>query len=114
VGFTLKRLEDPDGPFDAWWYVSESSLAVPREAVFNQHVRKRTFFYRGNVNDFNVDMEAWLVNTEKHEGEGFGVARSGHTQALRELIEKQADEYDGRKGAEKVFGRDEKDVGHFP
>jgi hypothetical protein len=109
VGFTLERLEDADGPFDTWWYVSESSLAVPREAVFNQHVKEGTRFYEGNVSR-KINMVAWLKNTEKHEGEGFGVARSGHTQALRELIRDRADEYDPRRGAEKVFGRDEKDV----
>ncbi len=84
-GYTVEQVDDENGPFHGWHYVSKHELKLEREGVFNQHIKAGTQFYRGNQAR-GVNMKRMLRGIARHEGMGSGPARSGHSEIFQTVL----------------------------
>jgi hypothetical protein len=119
-GYELERLpRGPRGtPFRGWYYPVKPSIEIRRRAIYNPLIAPgspTTYgpagenWWQHNLNA-GTDVDGFLANLIQHEGEGRpGLARSGHTSAVREYI--QADvQNDPRKEIERWMGTDDDKV----
>jgi hypothetical protein len=109
-GFEIARFSDPGGPFDQSWWVTSATIDVRRVELINPTLTPGVpvFPNRGSFYDENVargnPVGAFLEAIKQHEGLGKpGVAKSGHSQIIRDLIKDQ----DPRGEAEKLFAQSE-------
>ncbi len=109
-GFEIARFSDPGGPFDQSWWVTSTTVDVKRVELINPTLTPGVpvFPSRGSFYDENVargnPVGAFLEAIKQHEGLGKpGVAKSGHSQIIRDLIKAQ----DPRAEAEKLFAQSE-------
>ena len=66
-GYSLSSIDDPDGPFDGWWYIGSSSLKIEREVQLNQDLGKNSALYKENMAAGFKDIEVLRQSVLEHE-----------------------------------------------
>ncbi len=100
-GYELAKVNDPNGPFDDYSYVSSSSIDVKRAALINPSILPNSTFYRHNV-AAGLDAAGFLAAIRAHEGLGNGTAGTGHSGIMKEILATPTG--DPRRVAETLFG----------
>ncbi len=112
-GYSIERVEDPDGPFHGWSYVREHELAIERDGVFNPTLRPNGPPPPGsseNLSQANArlgkNLAAFRHGVERHEGMGGGSTNSGHSLIFRQTL----DEKDPAQEIEKLFAETKREL----
>jgi hypothetical protein len=120
-GYEIAQVTDPRGPFDGYFWVSSTSLAVDRKAYLNAYLGPGgplpagatiNFYDENKLVDFPVD--DFLASTIAHEGYGLSTSPlGGHTGAAVYALKRTADSgmpIDPRQRVEEQFGPVRTDV----
>ena len=99
-GYELARVNDPRGPFDGFFYVGSSQLRVKRAGLINPTILPGSTFYQHNLGA-GRDVAGFVNAIRQHEGMGNGTPRSGHSLAMKEVL--QTANGDARRVIEKLF-----------
>jgi hypothetical protein len=93
TAFRRSKVTDPGGPFQGWWYVSTSSVALKRVVFINPWITPdgpnapglKQNFYNFNLEQ-KVHIADYVNSIVQHEGYGDGTPLTGHIQAMQEAI----------------------------
>lgn len=111
-GYVLQPVNDPKGPFDGWWYISDYKLKVERQALINPYLvpggspplSGAERFYDANKR-LGTDVDGYLGGIRGHEGLDNAKGVLGHSGRMKKAL---ATHDPGRKVEEKFRkGRDE-------
>ena len=89
-GYRLKQVNDPDGPFDNYFYVVSPSLSVKRAALISPNYLPGSTFYEYNKNKTDADVTGFLRAIKQHEGLGNGQPCTGHSGIMKMLVARPA------------------------
>ena len=89
-GYRLKQVNDPDGPFDNYFYVVSPSLSVKRAALISPNYLPGSTFYEYNKNKTDADVAGFLRAIKQHEGLGNGQPCTGHSGIMKMLVARPA------------------------
>jgi hypothetical protein len=102
AGYTALAVNDPQRPFDGYWYVKSQSLIVRRRALFNPDLRKGSPLFAQNGAHGTTDAFTRLVAASREHEYLHG------TLMRRELLRD-----DPAKRIERVVKRSEDELGTF-
>ncbi len=98
AGYTVQAVDDPDRPFDGYWYVKEQALIVERRALFNPDLMAGSPLFAKNAAKGTSEPFGRLVaSTRAHEykhGELMRLAlvRDDPAKRIERLVEPGEDE----------------------
>jgi hypothetical protein len=102
-GYELATVNDPNGPFDGYSYVVAPEIKVKRAALINPTILPGTPFDEHNRQE-GRDVAGFLNAIREHEGLGNGTPHSGHSGAIKEVL--QTASGDPRRVIEQIFAPD--------
>jgi hypothetical protein len=104
-GYQITSVDDPEGPFDGFYYVTDYTIRMFRQTMLNPHLPesgvKSSPLHEHNFYEYNVDQgnkanfDAYLDSIRDHE--------EAHTELMRKAI---AGENDPAVGVERIFFQD--------
>ena len=116
--YALDIVDDPKGPFNNYWWVkSQPKFEIQRRELVNAYLypgagvpegssAPEEFYAANKEEGFPID--DFIHYVENHEGAGQGQPRSGHTQAIVDLIRDKPDANDPRRAIESVVEKTER------
>jgi hypothetical protein len=66
-GYSVKSIEDPQGPFDQWWFIDATTLRIQRVAQLNQDLDKKSGLYKLNLAKGFPDIAVLRESVIEHE-----------------------------------------------
>jgi hypothetical protein len=91
TGYELRRIAEPGGPFDGYWFVATYLMRIERQTRVNPYLLPGAAGFRGPksfyvVNkEWNTDVDGYLAAIRAHEGAGQGRAL-GHSALLKQEL----------------------------
>lgn len=68
TGYKLGRVNDSNGPFDGWWYVTKNHLKIQRAALINTYLNKDSELYEENKKKgYKKDFDTLIDQVTAHE-----------------------------------------------
>ena len=66
-GYEVASIEDPQGPFDQWWFIDRTTLRIKRAARLNQDLNKSSGLYQLNLAEGYADIAVLRDSLIEHE-----------------------------------------------
>lgn len=100
--YTLARVQDPDGPWDGYWWFQDWKLGIERKSLLNGFILPESPpLFPGMTQNF------WAVNVERRlDVAGYVAAVRRHELQHTERIQKALPKLDPARETEKAFGKD--------
>ncbi len=93
IGYELRQVAEPGGPFDGYWFVSTYSMRIERQTLINPYLLPGRIFrndqsFYGVNKQWGTDVDGYLAAIRAHEGMGQGDV-PGHSALLKRELARQ-------------------------